>query len=204
MLARFTTIARDDADVLFSWAVAVTTATSAIGERTSPRLVDDAFTIDDMTRLLWFGVVVSGWWMYQGVLLSPQLPDAVASSRAARLQSSPELYQLIADLPATATVLTNNPHDVWWLTRREPTLFAFTRPRAGNSHYPLSAHDTLASACRGPTYLAWFERLGNAGRGPGERRPDLTAIVRPTVAQEVPGGALYRLTARDPQSCPRS
>ncbi len=31
MLARFTTIARDDADVLFSWAVAVTTATSAIG-----------------------------------------------------------------------------------------------------------------------------------------------------------------------------
>ena len=148
------------------------------------------------------GVIVAGWWMYQGVLLAQQLPDAVASSRAARLQSSPELYQLIADLPPTATVLTNNPHDVWWLTRREPTLFAFTRPRAGNSHYPLSAHDTLASACRGPTYLAWFERLGNAGRGPGERRPDLTAIVRLTVAQEVPGGALYRLTARDPQGCP--
>jgi arabinofuranan 3-O-arabinosyltransferase len=31
MLARFTAIARDDADVLFSWAVVVTTATSAVG-----------------------------------------------------------------------------------------------------------------------------------------------------------------------------
>lgn len=148
------------------------------------------------------GVVLSGWWMYQGATAAQELPNAVIGAGQARIQAAPELYRLIADLPPTATVLTNNPHSVWWLTGREPTLFAFTRPRAGNSHYPLSATATLTDACRGPTYLAWFERLGNAGKGPGERRPDLTAIVRLTVERQVPGGALYRLTARDAERCP--
>ena len=54
----------------------------------------------------------------------------------------------------------------------------------------------------GTTYLAWFDQLGNAGKGPAERRPDLTAILRLTVEQQVPGGALYRLTARDAERCP--
>jgi len=147
-------------------------------------------------------VVLAGWWMFQGVTAAQQLPKAVVEAGVARAEAAPELYRLVADLPATATVLTNNPHSVWWLTGREPTLFAFTRPRAGNSHYPLSANATLTSACREPTYLAWFERLGNAGKGPGERRPDLTAIVRLTVQQQVPGGALYRVTARDVERCP--
>ena len=148
------------------------------------------------------GVVLAGWSMYQGASAAQQLPSAVIGADQARVQAAPELYRLIADLPPTATVLTNNPHSVWWLTGREPTLFGFTRPRAGNSHYPLSATATLTYACRGPTYLAWFERLGNAGKGPGERRPDLTAIVRLTVEQQVPGGALYRLAARDAERCP--
>jgi hypothetical protein len=148
------------------------------------------------------GIVLAGCWMYQGVTAAQQLPDAVTEAGQARAQAAPELYRLIADLPAVASVLTNNPHSVWWLTGREPTLFAFTRPRAGNSHYPLSAADTLSYACRGTTYLAWFDQLGNAGKGPAERRPDLTAILRLTVEQQVPGGALYRLTARDAERCP--
>ena len=85
------------------------------------------------------GVVLAGWSMYQGVTAARQLPNAVIEADQARVQAAPELYRLIADLPPTATVLTNNPHSVWWLTGREPTLFGFTRPRAGNSHYPLSA-----------------------------------------------------------------
>ena len=148
------------------------------------------------------GIVLAGWWMYQGVTAAQQLPAAVTETGQARVQAAPELYRLIADLPAAATVLTNNPHSVWWLTGREPTLFAFTRPRAGNSHYPLSAAETLTYACRGTTYLAWFDQLGNAGQGPAERRPDLTAILRLTVEQQVRGGALYRLTARDAERCP--
>jgi hypothetical protein len=148
------------------------------------------------------GIVLAGWWMYQGVTAAAQqLPDAVTEAAQARVQAAPELYRLIAELPAAATVLTNNPHSVWWLTGRSPSV-RIHPARAGNSHYPLSTADTLTLACA-DTYLARFDQLGNAGKGPAERRPDLTAILWLTVEQQVPGGALYRLTARDAElPCP--
>jgi hypothetical protein len=112
------------------------------------------------------------------------------------------LYDLDDTLPADANLLTNSPQRVWWQNHRDPTLFAFTRPRAGNSNYPLSPAATLGYACRPNTYLAWFGELGNAGKGPSERRPDIAAVIDLTLERSVPGGALYVLSPRDPTQCP--
>ena len=98
-------------------------------------------------------------------------------------------------------VLTNSPQRVWWQTRREPTLFAFTRPRAGNSHYPLNSDEMMRLVCIREAYLAWFDGLANAGKGPHERRPDLTALIDLVVQKSVSGGVLYRLTPRHEQDC---
>jgi hypothetical protein len=142
-------------------------------------------------------------WSYQGVVAASDFPDALPYSAASRTQYAPALYDLIDALPSDATVLTNSPQRVWWQTGREPTLFAFTRPRPGNSHYPLDVDATLRVACRGGAHLAWFGQLLNAGDGPQERRPDLLAVVDLTLEQQVQGGELYAVTPRDAGRCPQ-
>ncbi|MEI7619551.1 MAG: hypothetical protein WCK14_13120 [Actinomycetota bacterium] len=147
-------------------------------------------------------VVVVGWSAYEGVAVADRAPHVVAIAAGSRTQTSKLLFDLIDTLPADAHVLTNSPQRVWWQNDRNPTLFAFVRPRAGNSNYPLSAADTLRYACLPHTYLAWFGSLANAGDGPADRRPDLAAIIDLTVAQSVNGGVLYTLRAHDPSQCP--
>ena len=109
--------------------------------------------------------------MYQGVAFAARFPDLAPGGAGYKPQFSPQLYDAIDALPADARILTNNPQRVWWFTDREPTLMGFTRPRPGNSHYPLDADDTVHEACSGRSYLAWFDSLQNAGDGPEERRP---------------------------------
>ena len=135
--------------------------------------------------------------------MADRVPEIVAIGAGSRTQFSPELFDLIDQLPRDAHVLTNSPQRVWWQSHREPTLFAFTRPRAGNSNYPLSPAETLRYACMTHTYLAWFGSLGNAGDGPQDRRPDLAAIVNLTLVDTVSGGEMYLLSAHDPTQCPR-
>ena len=106
------------------------------------------------------------------------------------------LYDVVDELPADVTILTNYPQGLWWQTRREPTLFAFTRPRPGNSHVPLTLDETIEQICARTTYLAWFAGLRNAGEGPAERRPEIVEVVDPTTEHTVPGGVLYRLALR--------
>jgi hypothetical protein len=142
------------------------------------------------------------WWMYQGVALARRWPDFAPGGSGYRPQFSPELYDAVAQLPADAIVLTNSPPRTWWFTGHEPVLMGFTKPRAGNSYYPLDASDTVRQACTGRAYLAWFDGLQNAGDGPRERRPDLAAVVRLEVAASVPRGTLYHLVAVDPSACP--
>lgn len=140
-------------------------------------------------------------WSYQGLTVARDLPEMLPYSAASRTLYAPALYDAIDALPADATVLTNSPQRVWWQTAREPTLFAFTRPRPGNSHYPLDVDETLRLACTGSAHLAWFGQLLNAGDGPDERRPDLLDVVDLTLEQRVPGGELYRVTPRDEGRC---
>lgn len=147
------------------------------------------------------GAAVLGWWCYHGIAFAARFPDYIEGSSGYKPQYAPQLYDVVDALPPDAVVMTNNPQRVWWFTGREPTLFGFTRPRPGNSHYPLDAAHTLAEACTGRAYLAWFDGLQNAGGGPGERRPDLTAIVDLQRVQSVPGGELYFLVPRDASSC---
>jgi hypothetical protein len=142
-----------------------------------------------------------GWWVYVGVAFAARFPDLAPGSSGYKPQFSPQMYDVIDRLPADATVLTDNPQRVWWFTDREPTLFAFTRPRPGNSHYPLDAAHTVAQACSGHAYLAWFDGLANAGGGPAERRPDLMKLVDLQQQQSVSGGELYLLVPRDPSKC---
>lgn len=141
------------------------------------------------------------WWCYQGVAFAARFPDLAPGGSGYRAQYAPELYDVIDDLPDDAIVLTNSPQRVWWFTEREPTLMGFTRPRPGNSHYPLDAADTLDEACSGRAYLAWFDGLQNAGDGPAERRPDLLGLVELQLQQAVPGGELYLLAPVDAGSC---
>ena len=147
------------------------------------------------------GAALFGWWIYQGAAFAVRFPDLAPGSSGYKPQFSPQLYDVIDALPADATVLTNNPQRVWWFTDREPTLFAFTKPRPGNSHYPLDAAHTVAQACSGHAYLAWFDGLENAGGGPAERRPDLLKLVDLQPQQSVPGGELYLLAPHDPSKC---
>ena len=140
------------------------------------------------------GTALLGWWMYQGVAFAGRFPDLAPGGAGFKPQFSPQLYDVIDALPADATILTNNPQRVWWFTDREPTLMGFTRPRPGNSHYPLDAAHTVQEACSGHAYLAWFDSLQNAGDGPAERRPDLAALVDLQLESlGAGGGVLYRL-----------
>ena len=143
-----------------------------------------------------------GWWAFEGIAMAQRTPEIVLIGVGSRTQFSRELYDLIDTLPIDANVLTNNPQRVWWQNHREPTLFAFARPRAGNSNYPLSPTDTLRYACLPHTYLAWFGSLANAGDGPADRRPDLAAIIDLTITNAVPGGVMYLLSAHDSTQCP--
>ena len=147
------------------------------------------------------GAAAFGWWVYLGVAFAAHFPDLAPGSSGYKPQFSPQMYDVIDGLPASATVLTDNPQRVWWFTDREPTLFAFTRPRPGNSHYPLDAAHTVAQACSGHAYLAWFDGLANAGGGPRERRPDLMTLVDLQQQQSVSGGELYLLVPLDPSKC---
>jgi hypothetical protein len=147
------------------------------------------------------GMALLGWWMYQGVAFAARFPDLVPGSAGYKPQFAPQLYDVIDALPADARILTNNPQRVWWFTNREPTLMGFTRPRPGNSHYPLDAEHTVREACSGHAYLAWFDSLQNAGASPAERRPDLAALVDLQLEASVPGGALYRLVPVDASAC---
>lgn len=147
------------------------------------------------------GVALLGWWVYQGAALAVRFPDFAPGGSGYKPQFSLQLYDVIDALPDDATILTDNPQRVWWFTDREPTLFAFTRPRPGNSHYPLDAAHTLAQACSGHAYLAWFDDLQNAGDGPTGRRPDLLKLVELQRVQVVPRGALYLLAPVDPNQC---
>ncbi len=148
------------------------------------------------------GTVVLGWWMYQGAAFAVRFPDLAPGGAGYKPQFAPELYDVIDALPADARVLTNSPQRVWWFTQREPTLMGFTRPRPGNSHYPIDTEHTVQEACAGHTYLAWFDNLQNAGDGPNERRPDLVALVDLRLETSVPGGELYRLAPLDIRECP--
>jgi len=147
------------------------------------------------------GAALLAWWMYQGIAFAVRFPDLAPTSSAYEQQFAPKLYDAIDTLPADARILTNNPQRVWWFTDREPTQMGFTRPRAGNSHFPIDAADTVADACTGHAYLAWFSALLNAGISPQERRPDLTALVDLELQTSVPGGQLYLLKPLDPTSC---
>lgn len=147
------------------------------------------------------GVAALGWWGYQGVTFATSFPDLAPAGSGYKAQFAPELYDAIDGLAVTATILTNSPQRVWWFTDREPTVMGFTQPRPGNSHYPLDAAATVAVACTGNAYLAWFDGLQNAGEGPAERRPDLTELVTLDVETTVAGGTLYRLTPADPDRC---
>jgi len=137
----------------------------------------------------------------RGVVVAAEFPDTLWTSSASRSVYSPELHDEIDALPAGVHLLTNNPQRVWWQHRREPTLFAFTRPRAGNSHYPIPADEVLALACDGRTVLAWFDGLLNAGDGPQERRPDLSEVVHLTASRVVAGGTLYEVEPVDRTRC---
>jgi hypothetical protein len=147
------------------------------------------------------GTALLGWWMYQGIAFAARFPDLAPGGAGYKAQFAPQLYDVIDALPDDARILTNNPQRVWWFTDREPTLMGFTRPRAGNSHYPLDAHDTVQEACSRHGYLAWFDSLQNAGASPEERRPDLAALVDLQLVESVPGGALYLLSPLDATSC---
>jgi hypothetical protein len=147
------------------------------------------------------GTALLGWWMYQGVAFAARFPDLETGGAGYKPQFAPRLYDIVDALPADARILTNNPQRVWWFTHREPTLMAFTRPRPGNSHYPLDAAHTVQEACSGRAYLAWFDSLQNAGASPQERRPDLVTVVDLHLETSVPGGDLYLLTPLDTSSC---
>ena len=141
-------------------------------------------------------------WSGLGLRLTNDFPARLSASAGSRSSFSSEMYDAVDALPKNAIVMTNSPQRVWWQSRREPVLFAFTRPRPGNSHYPLNAAETLRYACAGNAYLAWFDDLQNAGDGPAERRPDLTAIVELAPVSNLRGATMYHLEPRSASSCP--
>ena len=77
----------------------------------------------------------------------------------------------------------------------------FTRPRPGNSHYPLGADDTVQEACSGRAYLAWFDSLQNAGREANGAKTRPGRLVDLQLETSVPGGDLYRLAPLDAAEC---
>ena len=140
-------------------------------------------------------------WSAHGIDTALHGPDRLGGS-AANPQFSSQLYPLVADLPPDANVLTNNPQRLWWSARRFPVSFAFTQPKAGNSHFPLSPTETVRRACSADAYLAWFSELDNAGGvGPAELRPDLAALITLVPVESVPGGQLFELAVNDRVKC---
>lgn len=140
------------------------------------------------------------WSTWQGVAYAVRFPDLPSSGD--RSLYSEGLYDDIDALPAGTAILTNNPWGVWWQSRREPIEMGFTRPRVGNSHRPLEADAVVRLACSGPTALAWFSTMRNAGDGPAERRPDLLEVVSLELVATAVGGELYMATPSDPAECP--
>lgn len=146
-------------------------------------------------------VVGGGPWVLRGLRDAGDFPGGVTASLNNRSQFSIPLYDAVERLPPSATVMTNNPHRVWWFNRREPTYFGFTRPRPGNSVYPRSPADTVALACRPDAYLAWFIRPGDPPSDPFTMRPDLAALVHLQLVQQMNNGMLYRMSV-DRDRCP--
>jgi hypothetical protein len=141
-----------------------------------------AFTLGGVAAVLWVGT---------GLNAAQDFPDRAEASIVSRDEASAAaLHDEVDALPGSAVILTNSPQRVWWHNGRDPVSFAFTRPRPGNSHYPLDAEHTIAAACTGDAVLVWFSELLNAGDGPEERRPDLLEVVRLTPEVEVDGGSI--------------
>ena len=160
------------------------------GRRTSPGDVRTSIVTPIGIGLVTVGLAV---WTGAGLRWAERTPSMLGGSAGNINQFSAALHTAIDELPGDARILTNSPHRVWWFNRRDPTIFAFARPRPGNSVYPISVADTVAEACTGKAYLAWFTGLRNAGNSPEERRPDLTAIIHLRTVANFPGGELYHL-----------
>jgi hypothetical protein len=140
--------------------------------------------------------------LFVGIDAAGDTPDRLTGSSDNAELHSPELHDLVAALPDGVGILTNNPQRVWWHTHHFPVRLAFTEPKPGNSHFPISPNETLDAACAGDAYLAWFSTLRNAGEtSPGELRPDLAQRVSLTVIDEVTGGTLFALGPVDPATC---
>ncbi len=148
-------------------------------------------------------LAVSVWWAFHGARVIAEFPDRLPGSSASRQLHSSALHDAVDLLPTDALILTNNPQRVWWQSRRDPVLFAFTRPRPGNSHYPLDAVETLRRACTSKAYLVWFDGLLNAGEGFEERRPDLLEVVSLTSVSTTPGGQILQLHPLASEKCSR-
>jgi 4-amino-4-deoxy-L-arabinose transferase-like glycosyltransferase len=152
------------------------------------------FTLAGVAVVLWVGT---------GLNAAQDFPDRAEASIINRNEASAAaLHDAVDALREEAVVLTNSPQRVWWHNDRDPVSFAFTRPRPGNSHYPLDADHTLAAACTGEAVLVWFSELLNAGEGPEERRPDLLEVVRLERVATVEGGWIDRVVPIDPATCP--
>jgi 4-amino-4-deoxy-L-arabinose transferase-like glycosyltransferase len=149
------------------------------------------------------GVVVVLIWVGATWAAMMDFPDRARLSIIDRDEFSAAMHDEIDALPDDALILSNSPQRVWWHNDRQPVSFAFTRPRPGNSHYPLDADQVLAAACTGEARLAWFPGLLNAGEGPEERRPDLLEVVRLEPVVTVEGGVVYAVSPIDPAACPR-
>ena len=142
--------------------------------------------------------------MVVGVGAALGTPDRVSGSAGSRAVFAPDLYDLVEALPDEVTVLTNSPQRVWWHTDHHPVGFAFTQPKPGNSHFPLSPDATVRRVCETETYLAWFQGLDNAeGRSPADLRPDLAKRIALRRVAKVRHGALYELAVIDPDDCGR-
>jgi hypothetical protein len=158
----------------------VTAAPSAPIERRARRPIPVLLTA------LAAGVAVAT--MLQGARYAAAFPD-LPSSGSRRLYS-PGLFDAVDALDPDATVISNNPWSIAWVNERDPSLFGFVVPRAGNSHYPISAERTLELACAGPTYLAWFPTFLKAGDVPRERLVELFDLVDLVTEREVANGVL--------------
>jgi hypothetical protein len=143
------------------------------------------------------GLVWSSW---GAIGVARDLPGTGSSGD--RAYYSPMLYDVIDALPAETAVLTNNPWGVWWQNRREPTLFAFVAPRAGNSHSPISGDRLRELVCAGPVALAWFTTFMNSeAESPAELRPDLLDVAAVNRSRSVLGGELYEVTPAQADTC---
>ena len=162
--------------VLPSWPRALTL--SDISSRVMSPMVDPVVFVAalaaDAVVPAWVGVgvvaVVTALWVWQGLAwrtTSPHMP-----SSGSRTIYSPQLHDLVDELADDAQVLTNNPWGVWWQNQRQPTLFAFTRPRPGNGIFPISGERTLM--WRAPSRRIWrgFPRCERRRR-PRRAPPDL-------------------------------